>query len=139
MLTIQLSMTCNLGLTSLITRLEHDVVLAIEWFELNWMMLNQDKCHFLFSGQYETLFVNVEETKIWESKQQNLLCYLIDRDLKFYKYVLSQLKKKQVKTHWTHWDKQIYDFHKKEEHHESFYWISVWLLRTCLDVLWETN
>ena len=69
------------------------------------MMLNQDKCHLLFSGQYETLFVNVEETKIWESKQQNLLCYLIDRDLKFYEYVLSQLKKKQVKTHCTHWDK----------------------------------
>ena len=57
-------------------------------------MLNQDKCHFLFSGhKYETFFVNVGETKIWESKQQKLLGALIDRDLKFDKYVLSQCKK----------------------------------------------
>ena len=57
-------------------------------------MLNQDKCHFLFSGhKYETLFVNVGETKIWESKQQKLLGILIDRDLKFDEYVLLQCKK----------------------------------------------
>ena len=51
-----------------VTRLEHDAALAIEWFKLNYMVLNQD--HFLFSGhKYQTLFVNVEEAKIWESKQ----------------------------------------------------------------------
>ena len=49
--------------------------------------------HFLFSGdKYET-FVNLGETKIWESKQQKLLGVLIDRDLKFDEYVLSQCKK----------------------------------------------
>ena len=86
---------CGLDLIkSLITRLEHDAALATEWFELNYMMLNQDKCHFLFSGhKYETLFVNVGETKIWESKQQKLLGIFIDRDLKFNEYVLSQCKK----------------------------------------------
>ena len=85
---------CDLDLKSLITRLEHDAVLTIEWFESNYMMLNQDKCHFLFSGhKYETLFVNVGETKIWERKQQKLLGVLIDRDLKFDKYVLSKCKK----------------------------------------------
>ena len=57
-------------------------------------MLNQDKCHFLFSGhKYETLFVNLGETKTWESKQQKLLGILIDRDLKFDEYVLLQCKK----------------------------------------------
>ena len=85
---------CDLDLKSLITRLEHDAALAIEWFESNYMMLNQNKCHFLFSGhKYETLFVNVGETRIWESKQQNILVVLIDRDLKFDLYVLSQCKK----------------------------------------------
>ena len=80
---------CDLDLKSLITRLEHDAALAIEWFESNYMKLNQDKCHFLFSGhKYETLFVNVGETKIWDSKQQKLLGVLIDRDLKFDEYVL---------------------------------------------------
>ena len=58
------------------------------------MKLNQDKCHFLFSGhKYETLFFNVGKTKIWESKQQKLLGILTDRDLKFDEYVLSQCKK----------------------------------------------
>ena len=69
MLTIQLSMLVTFDHKSLISRLEHDVALAIEWFESNYMMMNQDKCHFLFSGhKYET-FVNVGETKIWKSKQ----------------------------------------------------------------------
>ena len=58
------------------------------------MKLNQDKCHFLFSGhKYEALFVNVGATKIWESKQQKLLGILIDRDLKFDEYILSQCNK----------------------------------------------
>ena len=45
------------------------------------MMLNQDRCHFLFSGhKFETLFVIVGKTKIWEGKQQKMLGVLIDRD-----------------------------------------------------------
>ena len=93
---------CDLDLKSLITRLGHDAALAIGWFESSHMMLNQDKCHVLFSGhKYETLFVNVGETKIWDSKQQKLLGVLIDRDLKFDEYVLSQCKK-AGKAHCTH-------------------------------------
>ena len=84
----------DLDLKSLNTRLEHDAALAVEWFESNYMKLNQDKGNFLFSGnKYETLFVNVGETKIWENKKQKLLGILIDRDLKFDEYVLSQCKK----------------------------------------------
>ena len=50
----------DLDVKSLITRLEHDAALAREWFESNYMKLNQDKCYFLFSRhKYETLFVNV--------------------------------------------------------------------------------
>ena len=82
--------TCDLNLKRLITRLEHDAALAIERFESNYMMLNQDKFDFLFSGhKHETFFVNVGKTKIWESKQQKLLGILIDSDLKFDEYVLS--------------------------------------------------
>ena len=82
--------TYDLNLKRLITRLEHDAALAIERFESNYMMLNQDKFDFLFSGhKHETFFVNVGKTKIWESKQQKLLGILIDSDLKFDEYVLS--------------------------------------------------
>ena len=42
---------CDLDLKSLITKLEHDVALIAEWSESNYMKLNQDKCHFLFSGR----------------------------------------------------------------------------------------
>ena len=38
-------------------------------------------------------FANVGETKIRKSKQQKLLGILIDRDLKFDEYILSQCKK----------------------------------------------
>ena len=31
---------CDLDIKSLISRLEHDATLAIEWFESNYMMLN---------------------------------------------------------------------------------------------------
>ena len=33
-------LACELDLRSLITRLEHDAALAIEWFESNYMKLN---------------------------------------------------------------------------------------------------
>ena len=39
------------------------------------------------------MFVNVGEAKTWERKQQKPLGILIDRDLKFDEYVLSQCKK----------------------------------------------
>ena len=72
---------CDLDLKNLIIRQENDAALGIEWFESNFMMLNQDKFHFLLSGhKYETLFVNVREANIWESKQQKLLGALIFRD-----------------------------------------------------------
>ena len=41
---------CNSDLGNLVNRLEHDSVLAIEWFETNYMKLNKDKCYFLLSG-----------------------------------------------------------------------------------------
>ena len=89
---------CDLDLKSLITRLEHDVALAIEWFESNCMMLNQDKCNFLFSGhKYDTLFVDVGETKIWENKQQKRLVVLIDRGIRNSMNMYCRNAKKQLK------------------------------------------
>ena len=41
---------CDTDLQSLISKLENDATLAIEWLESNYMKLNQDKRHFLFSG-----------------------------------------------------------------------------------------
>ena len=78
----------------LITRLEHDSLLAIEWFQANYMKLNEEKCHLLTSGhKHELLRGNIERGKIWESEKQKLLGIVIDRDLRFYEYIFSQCKK----------------------------------------------
>ena len=85
------------------------------------MMLNQDKYHFLFlRHKYET-FVNVGQTKIWESKQQKLLGIVIDRDLKFDEYVLLQCKKAGKKLTELIRIIKFTFFCVKERHHESFY------------------
>ena len=75
---------CNLDLETLLQRLEHDSLLAIEWFESNYMKLNGDKCHLLISGfKYQSHWARVGTTKIWESSHEKLLGVTIDKDLKF--------------------------------------------------------
>ena len=74
------------------------MALAIEWFESNCMILNQNKCNFLFSGhKYDTLFVDVGETKIWENKQQKCLVVLIDRGIRNSMNMYCRNAKKQLK------------------------------------------
>ena len=41
---------CDLDLNSLLVNLEHDASLAMEWFEYNYMKLDNDKCHLIVSG-----------------------------------------------------------------------------------------
>ena len=56
---------CHMDLENLVRRLEHDSMLATEWFESNYMKLNQDKCHFLLSGhEREMIWANIGQTKI---------------------------------------------------------------------------
>ena len=69
---------------TLISRLEHDSDLVIEWFESNYMKLNQDKCHLLVSGyKHENIWAQTGEVEVWESLKQKLLGVVIDRDLSF--------------------------------------------------------
>ena len=85
---------CDMNLENLVRRLEHDSILAIEWFERNYMKLNQDKCHFLLSGhKHEMIWANIGQAKIWESIKQKLLGIIIDRNLRFDEYVLNNAKR----------------------------------------------
>ena len=85
---------CDKDLKTLISRLEHDSHLAIEWFESNYMKLNQDKCHLLVLGyKHENMWAQIGEVKIWESSKQKLLGFLLDRDLSFNEYVSFLCKK----------------------------------------------
>ena len=85
---------CDKDLNILINRLEHDTSLAVEWFENNFMKLNQDKCHLLVSGhKHETVWAKIGETMIWECNKQKLLGVVIDRNLNFDEYVFDLCKK----------------------------------------------
>ena len=85
---------CDKRLRSLINRLEHGSLLAVEWFEHNHMKLNQEKCYLLATEyRYENLWAKIGQTEIWESAKQKLLRVEIDRSLSFDKYVSSLCKK----------------------------------------------
>ena len=82
----------------LISRLEYDSVLAIEWLECNYMKLKQDKCHLLISGhKYKSVWANIGSCKFWESNDQKLLEVHIDCNLKFNHYILKQCEKSSRK------------------------------------------
>ena len=69
-------------------------MLAIEWFESNYMKLNNEKCHLLLSSyKYEVMWANIGRSQIWESTEQKLLGAIIDRNMKFDEYTLKQCKK----------------------------------------------
>ena len=74
----------DIDLKSLMTSLEHDSHLAIEWFESNYFKLNTDKCHLIIAGKkHERMFAHIGNNLIWESQEQRLLGVTIDNKLKF--------------------------------------------------------
>ena len=89
-----ISHACDSDLDSLIQRLEHDSILAIEWFESNYMKLN--KCHLLLSGyKHEVMWANIGQSQIWESKEQKLLDISIDRNMTFDEYIQYNARKRE--------------------------------------------
>ena len=85
---------CDKNLNSLTKRLEHDSLLAVEWFQNNNMKLNQDKCHLLVSGyKHENVWAQIGDEIIWESNKHTLLGLQIDKNLNFNEYVSSFCKK----------------------------------------------
>ena len=74
---------CAKDLKTLISRFQLDSHLAVEWFESNYMKLDQDKWHILVSGyKHENIWPRIGEAKIWEGSKQKLLGVVIARDLK---------------------------------------------------------
>ena len=85
---------CDSDFRNLILRLEHDFVLATEWFECNYMKLNQDKGNLLISGhRYKSVWANIGSCKNWKSNYQKFLGVDVDRNLRFNHYILKQCKK----------------------------------------------
>ena len=77
---------------------EKNSMLAIRWFEDNYMKLNTDKCCLIVSGyKHEQVWQNIGTDLIWESNDVKLLGVTIDRDLKFDKHVLKLCSKANQK------------------------------------------
>ena len=55
---------CDSSLENLLNRLEHDANLAVEWFDCNYMKLNEDQSHLIISGhKSEAMFTKIGQTK----------------------------------------------------------------------------
>ena len=85
---------CDKDLNTLINRIKYDTALAVEWFENNFMKLNQDKCHLRVSRhKHETVWAKIGETKIWESNKQKMLGVAIEKNLNIDEYIFDICEK----------------------------------------------
>ena len=89
---------CDMDLETMLWKLEHDSLLAIEWFEANYMKLNKDKCHLLVAGhKHEMVWAKIGDEIIWESNDEQLLGINIDRNLNFDTHITNICKKANAK------------------------------------------
>ena len=59
-------------------------LIAIEWFNSNYIKLNEDKCHvFVLEHKYEHLWAKIVRSIIWEQNNVKLLGMNIDSKLSF--------------------------------------------------------
>ena len=80
--------------------LEQDVVILREWFQNNFMKLNEDKCHLINFGKGSNdKSLRIDNTIIKPSKEQQLLVTSIDNNLSFKGHVQSICKKASKKLH----------------------------------------
>ena len=75
---------CDSNLKSVVETLEHSFVLAIAWFEMNYMKLNNYECHLLISGnKKEQMWAKLNRDIVFESNGVKLLGITLDNNLKF--------------------------------------------------------
>ena len=75
---------CDISLKTRIEKLESSASAVINWFDNNYMKLNNSKCHLLVCCRKEEIIVaNVVHSSIVESHEVKLLGITIDRELKF--------------------------------------------------------
>ena len=81
--------TCDMRLENVISRLENDSKITIEWFGNNYIKLNENKCHFMVFGERtnEDLSINIGSCAVNNSKEEKLLGILIDTNLSFEKHI----------------------------------------------------
>ena len=79
---------CNKNLDFVLSELERNSSIAIDWFQNSYMKMNSDKCHLLVAGhKFEQIRAKIGTDLIWESNSVKLLVITIDNHLKFDKHI----------------------------------------------------
>ena len=90
---------CKSNLDQVIIQLEEDFCQLSEWFRINCLTVNDDKCHLLVSNHTSDVNIKVGTKNITCSESEKLLGVIIDNSLKFDKHVSSLCKKANQKFH----------------------------------------
>ena len=84
---------CDVSLNVLVEKLETSAKSVIEWFENNYMKLNESRCKILVCGDKEEVIIaSIGISKIIESHKITLLGTHIDKELKFDDHVINKYK-----------------------------------------------
>ena len=97
---ITLFFSCGNELHEIVTALENDLRILLEWFKCNSMVVNPKKFQLMFLGlkRKQGLPLNIQGSKIVAKEHVKLLGIEIDNKLKFDKYVQTLCQKVNKKT-----------------------------------------
>ena len=86
-------------MTDLLGKLENETSILLEWFKVNEMKSNEDKCHLLFVNHQDDVSVKLGNEIIAGSPSIDLLGVKIDSTLNFNEHVSKLCKKGNQKLH----------------------------------------
>ena len=90
---------CESDIESVISKLETDSKILLEWVCNNHLKANPDKFHLLLSDSNPNFSVHVDQYQISNSSSEKLLGITIDNNLKFNDHVAGLCKKASQKLH----------------------------------------
>ena len=85
-------------INDLLAKLENETSIILEWFRVNEMKSNDDKCN-LIVAKHDNLSINAGNEEIKSSSSVELLGVTIDNELKFDEHVKTIIKKGNQKFH----------------------------------------
>ena len=87
------------NVTNLLKVLENETSILLEWFKVNEMKPNEDKCHLLVINKQDEVSVTLGKETIVSSSSVDLLGVRIDANLNFNEHVTKLCKKGNQKLH----------------------------------------
>ena len=122
----------SLSLNDTIQKLEDDCSHLINWYHNNYLKPNPDKWHLLLSKVGNEQFIIIENKKIMNSSEENILGVYFDNKLNFNHHLRKLCKKASLKLHAL---ARLSSFMSvKQSYYDCIYSLTIQLLSTDLDV-----